>query len=94
MHEDAPSAEYCPVLQLMQVVDEVALTVLEYFPAGQEIHVADATVLEYLPGGQSMQSVTPAGEYVPIGQSIGAIEGFAQLFPAGHIMLPASPPNE
>ena len=56
MHDDAPSTEYCPALHDRHTAAEVAPTVVEYFPAGQRVHVA-APAAEKVPAAHGLHAV-------------------------------------
>jgi hypothetical protein len=56
------------VVQGKHVVEVVAPTVVEYFPAAQDKHVF---IFEYVPVGQElMHELDPGIEYVPVGQEL------------------------
>ncbi len=52
----------------MHVDSVIALTLLEYAPAVQEVHAAVPVVAENVPAAQSEQLIWPESEYVPTGQ--------------------------
>jgi hypothetical protein len=85
---EAPSNEYLPATQLMQLLAAVAPVVAEYLPAThgtQVLATVAATAVEYLPAAQSVQSVAAACENLPAAQLMHAAEPDPGLYsPARH----------
>ena len=55
----------------MQVAEVVALTVVEYFPAGHDVQVV-CPAGEYVPAGQLIGKAAGSGHLCPAGHIIGA----------------------